>query len=145
MTMTTMVHLAVLVIGMLCVLTGNTIDAWVVTSPPQATTPQRMIRYHPQRHGSMSTPTTYRTTTATTMLLASSHNATETTETPEEQQPSPEQTTTEKEKKKGYVRVEEWNAQHKADLQWEERVKFDGKKHGNGWQQNEILRQNLFK
>ena len=81
------------------------------------------------------------------MLLASSHNSTDTTNTPgEQQQQSPEQTTTgDKKKKKGYVRVEEWNAQHKADLQWEERVKFDGKKHGNRWQQNEILRQNLFK
>ena len=47
--------------------------------------------------------------------------------------------------KKGYVRAEEWDAQRKTSLQWEEKVQFDGRRHGNRWQQNEILRHNLFK
>lgn len=45
----------------------------------------------------------------------------------------------------GYVRIEEWNEQRKTNLQWDEKVQFDGQAHGNRWQQHEILRQNLFK
>ena len=46
--------------------------------------------------------------------------------------------------KKGYVRAEEWDAQTKrADLSWEERVQFDGQRHGDRFMQNEILRKNL--
>ena len=120
MTMTTIAAAAILFgLGLLT----NTIDAWVV--PPAAT--RRMIGYQ-QR-----TSTSYAAAATTTALFAS-YNSTDTSS--EEQPPS---------KKKGYVRVEERNAQHKASLQWEEKVKFDGTRHGNRWQQHEILRQNLFK
>lgn len=46
---------------------------------------------------------------------------------------------------KGYMRVEEWNEQvyKKTNLTWEERVKFDGHRHGDRFMQNEILRKNL--
>lgn len=51
-------------------------------------------------------------------------------------------------KTNGYVRAEEWDAQVKATQQkgeftWEEKVKFDGQRMGNGFNQNEILRKNL--
>lgn len=47
-------------------------------------------------------------------------------------------------KKSGYVRVEEWNERAKrANLTWEERVQFEGQKHGDRFMQNEILRKNL--
>jgi hypothetical protein len=45
---------------------------------------------------------------------------------------------------KGYQRIEEWDAQRtKDDMSWEERVQFDGRRYGNQYQQNEILRKNL--
>lgn len=51
-------------------------------------------------------------------------------------------------KRKGYQRVEEWDAElrerkAKGELSWEERVQFDGQRHGNQFLQNEILRKNL--
>ena len=47
-------------------------------------------------------------------------------------------------KKKGYQRIEEWDAQRtKDDMSWEERVQFEGRRFGNQYQQNEILRRNL--
>ena len=46
--------------------------------------------------------------------------------------------------KKGYQRIEEWDAtRNKDDMAWEERVQFDGRRFGNQFQQNEILRKNL--
>ena len=68
------------------------------------------------------------------------HNATEETTSPRHPQ--------EQQKVKqggGYVRIEEWDAQRKTSLEWEEKVKFDGQVHGNQWQQHEILRQHLFR
>ena len=81
-------------------------------------------------------------TTTTTSLLAASNNATETSNEPNDDEPSSSLP-----KKGGYVRVEEWDAQRKASpsLEWDEKVKFDGHRNGNRWQQNEILRQNLFR
>mmetsp|Transcript_5542 Transcript_5542/g.11323 ORF Transcript_5542/g.11323 Transcript_5542/m.11323 type:complete len:153 (-) Transcript_5542:345-803(-) len=52
-------------------------------------------------------------------------------------------TTEEKPKKTGYVRAEEWDAQHKADMSWDQKVAFDGQRYGNRFNQNEILRKNL--
>ena len=51
-------------------------------------------------------------------------------------------------KRSGYVRVEEWEAEQQrkrksGDLSWEERVQFDGQRHGDRFAQNEILRRNL--
>jgi hypothetical protein len=47
-------------------------------------------------------------------------------------------------KKKGYQRIEEWDAQRtKDDMSWEERVQFEGRRFGNQYLQNEILRRNL--
>lgn len=52
-------------------------------------------------------------------------------------------------KKKGYQRVEEWEQEQQEELakqkqtSWEERVQFDGQRHGNRFAQNEILRRNL--
>jgi hypothetical protein len=48
----------------------------------------------------------------------------------------------------GYQRVEDWDAeikarQKKGEYTWEERVKFEGQKYGNGVNQNEILKKNL--
>mmetsp|Transcript_8211 Transcript_8211/g.16492 ORF Transcript_8211/g.16492 Transcript_8211/m.16492 type:complete len:138 (+) Transcript_8211:120-533(+) len=134
MTMTTMVNVAILLVGLWSLFAENTIDAWVV--PPLST--RRTIGYHQPSQQRATTSATYRTTpAATTALLASYRNSTEATAS--EESPPLEKP------KKGYVRVEEWNAQHKASLEWEEKVKFDGTRHGNRWQQNEILRQNLFK
>jgi len=50
--------------------------------------------------------------------------------------------------KKGYVRVEEWEAEQQkrklsGDLTWEERVQFEGQRSGDRFKQNEILRHNL--
>lgn len=47
-----------------------------------------------------------------------------------------------------YVPVEEWDAAQRNQtkgglLSWEERVQFDGQRHGNRFRQNEILRHNL--
>jgi hypothetical protein len=53
----------------------------------------------------------------------------------------------EKKPKKGkYQRVEEWDAERKAsgELSWEEKVMFEGQKHGNQIKQNDILNRNLF-
>lgn len=50
-------------------------------------------------------------------------------------------------KRGGYQRVEEWHEEqttrHGGQMSWEERVQFDGLRHGNQIQQNEILRQHL--
>lgn len=49
-------------------------------------------------------------------------------------------------KKKGYQRAEDWEAEQQAitkQMTWEERVQFDGLRHGNRFAQNEILRKNL--
>ena len=47
---------------------------------------------------------------------------------------------------KGYVRAEVWDAQvyKKSNMTWEERVQFDGQRHGDRFMQNEILRKNLW-
>lgn len=44
-----------------------------------------------------------------------------------------------------YQRIEEWDAERKAkgELSWEEKVMFDGQKHGNQVRQNDILLKNL--
>ncbi|KAL3932304.1 MAG: hypothetical protein SGBAC_010909 [Bacillariaceae sp.] len=49
-------------------------------------------------------------------------------------------------KKKGkYQRIEEWDAERNTsgELTWEERVMFDGQRHGNQVRQNDILNRNL--
>jgi hypothetical protein len=54
----------------------------------------------------------------------------------------------EKKPKKGkYQRIEEWDAERKAngELSWEEKVMFDGQQHGNQVRQNDILSRNLHK
>lgn len=48
----------------------------------------------------------------------------------------------------GYQRVEDWDREQqeqakKGASSWEERVQFDGQRHGNRFQQNEILRHHL--
>uniref|UniRef100_A0A7S4HZJ5 Uncharacterized protein n=1 Tax=Odontella aurita TaxID=265563 RepID=A0A7S4HZJ5_9STRA len=54
-----------------------------------------------------------------------------------------------KKKKKGtYQRIEEWDEELKSKqdgsgMTWEEKVRFDGMRHGNGVRQNEILRHHL--
>ena len=52
-----------------------------------------------------------------------------------------------KKKKTGYVRAEEWDAQRnaaiQAQMQKDAKLQFDGLRHGNGVQQNEILRHHL--
>jgi len=50
------------------------------------------------------------------------------------------------EKKKGYVPIEQWEEERSkvdAEMAWEEKVRFDGRRFGDGFQQNEILRKNL--
>ena len=49
------------------------------------------------------------------------------------------------EKPKGkYVPIEQWDKERsRDDVSWEERVKYDGQRFGNRFQQNEILRKNL--
>ncbi len=47
------------------------------------------------------------------------------------------------EKKVKYVPIEEWDKSYEAENAWEEKVKFDGQRFGNQFQQNEILRKNL--
>jgi hypothetical protein len=51
-------------------------------------------------------------------------------------------------KQGGYQRVEDWDREQRelakeGALSWEERVQFDGQRHGNRFQQNEILRHHL--
>jgi hypothetical protein len=49
-------------------------------------------------------------------------------------------------RKGGYQRVEDWDREQQEQaksLSWEERVQFDGQRHGNRFQQNEILRHHL--
>ena len=51
-------------------------------------------------------------------------------------------------RKGGYQRVEDWDREQqeqakKGATSWEERVQFDGQRHGNRFQQNEILRHHL--
>lgn len=50
-------------------------------------------------------------------------------------------------KKGGYVRAEDWEAEERRKAKnassWEERVQFDGQRHGNRFSQNEILRHHL--
>ena len=51
-----------------------------------------------------------------------------------------------KKRQRGYQRAEEWEADQAKEqkkLSWEERVQFDGQRHGNKFNQNEILRKNL--
>jgi hypothetical protein len=46
----------------------------------------------------------------------------------------------------GYQRAEDWDREQREQakgLSWEERVQFDGRRHGNRFQQNEILRHHL--
>jgi hypothetical protein len=50
--------------------------------------------------------------------------------------------------KKGYVRAEVWEAEEQrrrknGELTWEERVQFEGQRHGNRVSQNDILRHHL--
>lgn len=45
--------------------------------------------------------------------------------------------------KKAYQRVEEWDKERKENLTWEEKVQFDGQRHGNKVNQNDILRHHL--
>lgn len=47
-----------------------------------------------------------------------------------------------------YQRIEEWDAELKqraknGSMSWEERVQYEGQKHGDQFRQNEILRRNL--
>lgn len=56
----------------------------------------------------------------------------------------------EKKKVAAYERVEDWDAEEKAkrkkgNMTWEEKVKFDGQRHGNQDKQNSILMDNLYK
>jgi hypothetical protein len=47
-------------------------------------------------------------------------------------------------KKKGYVPIEQWDADRKKDsMSWEEKVQYDGQRFGNRVNQNEILRNNI--
>jgi hypothetical protein len=48
--------------------------------------------------------------------------------------------------RRGYQRVEDWEQEQREQaksLSWEERVQFDGQRHGNRFQQNEILRRHI--
>jgi len=59
-------------------------------------------------------------------------------ESPEKENPRPK-----------YQRIEEWDAEQKqkaksGTLSWEEKVQFDGQRHGNQYRQNEILRKHLY-
>lgn len=46
--------------------------------------------------------------------------------------------------KSAYVPIEQWDAERsKDDFSWEERIQFDGRRHGDQFRQNEILRHNL--
>lgn len=48
------------------------------------------------------------------------------------------------EQKTGYQRAEDWDAdQKKHKAGWDEKVQFDGRMYGNGFNQNEILRRHL--
>jgi len=44
-----------------------------------------------------------------------------------------------------YQRIEEWDAERtaKGELSWEEKVQFDGQRHGNQFKQDSILRRFL--
>lgn len=44
---------------------------------------------------------------------------------------------------RGYVRAEEWEKQLQQENSWEQKVKFDGQRFGNRFQQNEILLRSL--
>lgn len=44
---------------------------------------------------------------------------------------------------KGYQRIEDWDAETKDDNSWEEKVKFDGQRYGNKFNQNSILMKHL--
>jgi hypothetical protein len=49
-------------------------------------------------------------------------------------------------KKRGYQRAEDWEADlahERENMSWEEKVQFDGQRHGDRFAQNEILRKNL--
>lgn len=65
----------------------------------------------------------------------------------EEQSSAPVQQEEEppKKKKGKYQRIEEWDAERKTsgELSWEEKVMFDGQRHGNQLRQNDILNRNL--
>jgi hypothetical protein len=50
-----------------------------------------------------------------------------------------------KKQKGGYKRIEEWDAERKTngEMSWEERVQYEGQRHGNQVRQNDILQRNL--
>jgi uncharacterized protein involved in type VI secretion and phage assembly len=53
----------------------------------------------------------------------------------------------EKKPKKGkYQSIEDWDTERKAsgELTWDEKVMYEGQKHGNQVKQNDILNRNLF-
>ena len=45
--------------------------------------------------------------------------------------------------RKGYQRIEDWDAETKQSSAWEEKVQFDGQRHGNRFAQNNILLKHL--
>jgi hypothetical protein len=50
-------------------------------------------------------------------------------------------------RQRGYQRAEDWEVdqeQERKEMSWEEKVKYDGQQNGDKFQQNEILRKNLF-
>mmetsp|Transcript_17516 Transcript_17516/g.43058 ORF Transcript_17516/g.43058 Transcript_17516/m.43058 type:complete len:138 (-) Transcript_17516:60-473(-) len=58
---------------------------------------------------------------------------------------SEEEEPKEKKPKGKYQRIEEWDEERKAkgEMSWEEKVRFDGQRHGNQVRQNDILLRNL--
>mmetsp|Transcript_10080 Transcript_10080/g.19268 ORF Transcript_10080/g.19268 Transcript_10080/m.19268 type:complete len:183 (-) Transcript_10080:454-1002(-) len=53
-----------------------------------------------------------------------------------------------KKKKKGYQKIEQWDEEQRrrqdgSGMTWEEKVQFDGLRHGNGVRQNDILMHHL--
>eukprot|EP00591_Stephanopyxis_turris_P005399 CAMPEP_0195527808 /NCGR_PEP_ID=MMETSP0794_2-20130614/29736_1 /TAXON_ID=515487 /ORGANISM="Stephanopyxis turris, Strain CCMP 815" /LENGTH=117 /DNA_ID=CAMNT_0040658809 /DNA_START=291 /DNA_END=644 /DNA_ORIENTATION=+ len=44
---------------------------------------------------------------------------------------------------RGYQRIEEWDAENKQNMTWEQRVQFDGQRHGDRVKQNTILQKFL--
>lgn len=48
------------------------------------------------------------------------------------------------EEKPVYQRAEDWDADQSANVSgWDEKIQFDGRRYGNGFNQNEILRRHL--
>lgn len=136
----------IIMVFFLSAMSPRTIEAWFVS--PRTSQQNKMMttfHYHHQGPATFTKKTSLQATSSSTQLFAS--NATEASTdddsddstTSEQQQPS--------QRKRGYVRVEEWDAEQKKNggMEWDEKVKFDGQRQGNRWQQNEILRHNLFK